>query len=256
MDKNFVGSRYRSLYMDLIKNIIKVFTVKDLCLMTAVIAFQMPFIYAVGFSIVMFSMINFMGSNSDLVDDLNAETPCEKDEKSVVDKVDETVKPEECIMRTEHQKCSCSQRENVLKINVINGDQELIEFYSNPKNYSSDSGVNIAFPADVTFEDECLGKIHGLGIKCEVNFESGYFLWPRSSISKTGVRVANSIGLIDQTYRGELKLALDVRRSHSFKKLESCVQIVAPNAKPIKVVVVNELSETERGSGGFGSTGK
>ena len=94
-----------------------------------------------------------------------------------------------------------------------------------------------------------------------VSMPVGYFLYPRSSTgTKTPLRLANSIGVIDSGYRGNYIAVFDNVRPGTFK-VESgqrLVQICAPNIMyPIKVELVDDLGEdTLRGAGGFGSTGK
>jgi dUTPase len=103
-------------------------------------------------------------------------------------------------------------------------------------------------------------------------FNTGYYLYPRSSISKTRLRLANSTGIIDAGYRGHIMAMFDVVNIHDAEhdddteadywgeKLDRYVQICAPGLVPILVEIVDSkdlLGElTERGSGGFGSTGR
>ena len=88
----------------------------------------------------------------------------------------------------------------------------------------------------------------------------GYFLYPRSSTgTKTPLRLANSIGIIDAGYRGNYIAAFDNIRTESFKveRLQRLVQICPPNLTyPLRVELVEDLEQTIRGTGGFGSTGK
>ena len=89
-----------------------------------------------------------------------------------------------------------------------------------------------------------------------------YWLAPRSSISKTEWRLANSMGLIDATYRGVLKAALwSVEAGAPTPALngQRLCQLATGDLTPwAKIVVVDELpgAATVRGEGGFGSTGK
>ena len=87
-----------------------------------------------------------------------------------------------------------------------------------------------------------------------------YWLLPRSSIYKTGYIMANSVGVIDKTYRGILKapvVCVGGYGSKGFVVGDRHFQIVAPDMGPIKkVIIVDSLPETVRGAGGFGSTGK
>ncbi|MDQ8204077.1 dUTP diphosphatase [Pelagicoccus sp. SDUM812003] len=96
------------------------------------------------------------------------------------------------------------------------------------------------------------------GISCEPASGRAYFLIPRSSISKTPLRMSNSIGLIDGGYRGEIMAAVDNIKSEAFvvEAGTRLFQLVFPDCGPISYQLADELSETSRGSGGFGSTGK
>ena len=96
----------------------------------------------------------------------------------------------------------------------------------------------------------------------------GYYLYPRSSIVKTPFRMANSVGIIDAGYRGEVMAVVDNIDSAN-NDLKACLdryappmsrmfQICSPTLDPFLVRIVeheDELGITERGSGGFGSTG-
>lgn len=87
-----------------------------------------------------------------------------------------------------------------------------------------------------------------------------FWLLPRSSIYKTGHMMANSVGVIDASYRGVLKAPV-VRTQNfgntGFKRGERYFQIVAPNMGTIHLVrSVGSLPESSRGDGGFGSTGQ
>lgn len=102
-----------------------------------------------------------------------------------------------------------------------------------------------------------------LGVRARLIRESDgadchYWLLPRSSIFKAGFIMANSVGVIDASYRGELKapvVALD--GEVTARAGERYFQIVAPDMGWIRRVdIVAELPDTVRGAGGFGSTGK
>ena len=88
-----------------------------------------------------------------------------------------------------------------------------------------------------------------------------FWLAPRSSIWKSGVRQANSLGVIDRSYRGVLMGAVlnnSTEPSH-IKAGTRLFQVLAPDMGWISRVILrreSELDETSRGDGGFGSTGK
>ena len=95
------------------------------------------------------------------------------------------------------------------------------------------------------------------GISCEANESIPYFLMPRSSISKTPLRLCNSIGLIDAGYRGEIMAAVDNIKDEDYTVDygQRLFQIVAMDGSPLSFELVDTLSQTDRGAGGFGSTG-
>ena len=101
-------------------------------------------------------------------------------------------------------------------------------------------------------------KLLKLGICCEPSDGKAYYLFPRSSISKTPLRMSNSIGLIDGGYRGEIMASCDNIKDFDFTidKGQRLFQLVAVDSSPISYEVVEDLSSTSRGDGGFGSTGK
>jgi deoxyuridine 5'-triphosphate nucleotidohydrolase len=88
--------------------------------------------------------------------------------------------------------------------------------------------------------------------------DSHFLLMPRSSIFKTGLLMANSAGVIDKSYRGELKAPVwSMTGNSTVSHGDRLFQIVAPDMGWIRHVrMVDSLPETDRGAGGFGSTGK
>lgn len=128
--------------------------------------------------------------------------------------------------------------------------------------YPTDVGVDLYLPEDIEVEP-FETKFINLGIRCEYQSDEGiyygYQLYPRSSISKTKIRLANSVGIIDPNYRGYLIAAVDniSDKKVLLKQGERYFQLVfVKMEKPNKIEIVDKLSETDRGSGGFGSTGK
>ncbi len=97
----------------------------------------------------------------------------------------------------------------------------------------------------------------GLGIALEV--PKGYvaLLFPRSSIHKTPLDMANSVGVIDSGYRGELKAIFRIvdRPRHNYEIGDRVVQMIVLPYPTIEFQEVDTLSDTERGTGGFGHTG-
>ena len=122
-----------------------------------------------------------------------------------------------------------------------------------------DAGLDLFVVEKQTIEEGKTGLIN-LGISCETMEKRPYLLMPRSSISKTPLMLANSVGIIDSGYRGEIIGAFRNLSSSNYtiEKHSRLLQICAPDLRPIHVELVDEpfFNTTERGSGGFGSTGK
>lgn len=99
----------------------------------------------------------------------------------------------------------------------------------------------------------------GTGIAAEI--PEGYFgaIYARSGLaSKQGLRPANCVGVVDSDYRGEIIVAVhnDTDIKQEITAGERIAQLVIMPFLPVEFTEVDELSETVRGEGGFGSTGK
>lgn len=90
--------------------------------------------------------------------------------------------------------------------------------------------------------------------------EVHYYLYPRSSIYKSGVIMLNSVGIIDLSYRGKIMAPVTNLNEYTYPNVEKgnrLFQICAPDLGHISEIrIVDSLPETVRGAGGFGSTGK
>lgn len=131
-------------------------------------------------------------------------------------------------------------------------------FYENHGHFhDGDAGLDLYVLENLTFGPGETKAIK-LGICCEPEDGRAYYLFPRSSISKTPLRMANSIGLIDGGYRGEIMAMCDNIKniSYTVEKGHRLFQLVATDSSPIHYELVESLSETTRGADGFGSTGK
>jgi dUTP pyrophosphatase len=134
-----------------------------------------------------------------------------------------------------------------------------------------DSGLDLPCPETITIPAGET-KIIDLGVKAEAfiyrmshgisaptKVPCAYYIFPRSSISKTPLRLANSVGIIDSGYRGNLMLALDNIKNvdYTIEAGQRLAQLCSHDLKPIRFSFTREkLSKTTRGAGGFGSTGK
>tara|TARA_B100000686_G_C16499515_1_gene816308 strand:- start:74 stop:511 length:438 start_codon:yes stop_codon:yes gene_type:complete len=131
------------------------------------------------------------------------------------------------------------------------------KYYSNHDHFhNGDAGLDLYILEDQIFDPGETAKIK-LGISCENVEGKGYFLFPRSSISKTPLRMANSIGLIDGGYRGEIMAVCDNIKDYQFSisQGDRLFQLVSADLSSIEFEIVDKLSDSTRGEGGFGSTG-
>ena len=102
---------------------------------------------------------------------------------------------------------------------------------------------------------------YGTGLAMEIPEGFVGLVFPRSSIRKYDLTLSNSVGVIDSGYRGELQATFNKINHHSVRKDDYKVgdricQIMIIPHPTIEFEEVEELSNTERGEGGFGSTGK
>lgn len=148
-----------------------------------------------------------------------------------------------------------------LKIKILN--EKVRPFYENHDHFhEGDSGLDLFVAEDETIH---AGRVHliGLGIAVEASLDklwdspTSFPMYPRSSICKTPLRMANCVGIIDAGYRGQLMLPVDCvfNTSYMVKSGDRLVQICAPDLGGITFEIVDELSNTSRGEGGIGSTG-
>jgi len=123
--------------------------------------------------------------------------------------------------------------------------------------HQGDAGLDLYVLEDIDFAPGET-KLIKLGISCQPEDGVAYFLMPRSSISKTSLRMSNSVGLIDGGYRGEIMACCDNIKTdkYSVKKGERLFQLVAANCSEIRYEIKDALDSSSRGEGGFGSTGK
>ena len=135
-------------------------------------------------------------------------------------------------------------------------------------NLYSDAGFDLLMPEEILLDSaekhNFKAQILDMGIKCEMIDSDGksiaYYIYPRSSISKTPLMLANSVGIIDSGYRGNIKIALRnamPKTNYRIEKHVRLTQICLPSLESfiVKLVDKSELSDTVRGEGGFGSTG-
>ena len=103
------------------------------------------------------------------------------------------------------------------------------------------------------------GKFSEYGTDLAVEIPRGYvgLLFPRSSISNTDHFLRNSVGVIDSGYRGEIKLRMSIPALGEKEYImgDKVGQLIIMKLPWVEVEEADELSDTDRGEGGFGSTG-
>lgn len=129
--------------------------------------------------------------------------------------------------------------------------------------YAKDGDAGMDLVATKIISNTTFDITYGTGIAMEI--PKGYvgLVFPRSSIRKTDLSLTNSVGVIDSGYRGEIQATFkkvfgenDIRISQTdYKVGDRIAQIIIVPYPKIKFVEVDDLTTTERGEGGFGSTG-
>lgn len=139
------------------------------------------------------------------------------------------------------------------KMNVRLSDGAELPRYA----HEGDAGLDLRITHDVTLNPGERATV-GTGLAVEIPQGCVGLVFPRSGLaSKHGITLSNSVGVIDSGYRGEIGATL-LNQSDKTTTLDAgtrvCQLIVMPFV-PCELVPCEELTETERGAAGFGSTG-
>ena len=143
--------------------------------------------------------------------------------------------------------------------NIYNSQKNY--YYEYKTKHEGDSGIDLINTLTFKVNPFDVETIN-FEIQCEMRNEKeelvSYYLYPRSSISKTSLMMANSVGIIDAGYRGNIMAKVrNVSLNDTIvTENEKLFQICSPTLEPIKIKIVENLSNSSRGDGGFGSTGK
>jgi dUTP pyrophosphatase len=127
--------------------------------------------------------------------------------------------------------------------------------------YAKDGDAGMDLIATSVISETDTQITYGLGVALEIPKGFVGLVFPRSSIRKTRLQLSNSVGVIDSGYRGELQATFNKINNNSvsendYKVGDRVAQIMIIPHPPIEFEEADELSDTERGEGGFGSTGK
>ena len=125
--------------------------------------------------------------------------------------------------------------------------------------HEGDAGLDLPSRVDYVLEP---GERAMIPTGIAVAIPRGYagFVLPRSGLaSRHGIALVNSPGLVDAGYRGEMAIIMintDKRESFHIKRGDRIAQLVIQKVEAVVPRKVDELDDTSRGSGGFGSTGQ
>ena len=142
-----------------------------------------------------------------------------------------------------------------MKINIVNKSKHNLPHYETEASAGMDLRANISEPITLKPLERVIVKT-GLFIELPQGFEAQ--VRPRSGLAaKKGVTVLNAPGTIDADYRGEIGVILTNLSNNDFiiEDGERIAQLVIAKHERAQWIQVDELSETSRGTGGFGSTG-
>ena len=123
---------------------------------------------------------------------------------------------------------------------------------------AGDAGMDLV--ATEIIREDCYRITYGTGIAIEIPEGFVGLVFPRSSIRKYDLVLSNCVGVIDSGYRGEIQATFNtINHNHirvdDYKVGDKIAQMIILPYPPIEFLEVDELSDTERGAGGFGSTG-
>ena len=142
-----------------------------------------------------------------------------------------------------------------MQIKIINKSQHELPHYETIASAGMDLRANIQEPITLQPLERTLVKT-GLFIELPIGFEAQ--VRPRSGLAfKKGITVLNSPGTVDADYRGEIGVILVNLSNEAFviENGERIAQLIIAKHERAEWIQVQDLSETSRGEGGFGSTG-
>lgn len=121
--------------------------------------------------------------------------------------------------------------------------------------YANFGDAAVDLVATRKWEDDYDNICYGTGLAMEIPDHHVGLLFPRSSVSKTDLRLCNAVGVIDAGYRGEVMLKFDKQGEKHYNIGDRVGQLMLVPIPSIQFVEVVNLPDSDRGTGGFGSTG-
>lgn len=170
-----------------------------------------------------------------------------------------------------HERSQCAEQESPRGVNSLNSKLQLrikkmspligdfipLPFYATSGSAGLDLCACIEEPVVISGRGKATIPT-GIAIQLP---DAGYvgLVYPRSGLStRHGINLANSVGVIDSDYTGEIRCVLFNQETADYvvQPGERIAQLVITPVVQADLLVVDELDQTERGAGGFGSTGK
>lgn len=124
--------------------------------------------------------------------------------------------------------------------------------------YAKDGDAGMDLTATSVISNEPFQIVYGTGIAVEIPNGFVGLVFPRSSIRKYDIALTNSVGVIDSGYRGEIQVTFHKKRgvaSNVYEIGDRICQIMIIPFPPVQFIETSQLSDSERGTGGHGSTG-
>ena len=140
-----------------------------------------------------------------------------------------------------------------IEIKLLDGDLPMPKYQN-----EGDAGLDLPSRVDYVLEPGERAKIP-TGIAVAIPRGYAGFVLPRSGLaSRHGIALVNAPGLVDSGYRGEMAIIMintDKREAFHIKRGDRIAQLVIQRVEEVKLIRREELDDTARGEGGFGSTG-
>ncbi len=143
----------------------------------------------------------------------------------------------------------------MVNVQIINKSNNPLPAYATEGSSGMDLRANLESPIELLPMQRMLVPT-GLFLSLPANYEAQ--VRPRSGLSiKQGITCVNAVGTIDADYRGELQVPL-INLSNELQTIQHgdrIAQMIIAKVEKVNLILVNQLDESERGTGGFGSTG-
>lgn len=138
-----------------------------------------------------------------------------------------------------------------LKVNMTD-DAGYVPEYA----HDGDAGLDLRAVEDYDIQEGCSDLVR-TGVKCEIPNGCVGLVFPRSGLGSIGITIRNAVGVVDSGYRGEILAAIwntTCDQIHISKGDRICQLVVMPYC-PCSIELADDLSDSDRGTDGYGSTG-